>query len=369
VPNVDNGKFQLPCSLNAAPSDDRGSPAPALRSFPPYWYDTGPAFLFRNFINFTVQEAPRPSPSFDATIPTVVLVKREIANFNLWHNLLEIMSVSHTLDIISRHGNFGDMWASPLRDDLSVLILDDNDDGPYRELWGTMSPNPVLRSTDLSRFGTPVNIVVPIPGGANPFWQGDWVDLDCGRSSLLTTFSQRVLNYYNLTHSILSAPSHSLTITIIDRTTKRRLTNQHRLVASVKSALPRHNIQLIDFAPLSLYDQLTIVRNTDILVGVHGAGLTHGMFLPPNSAIVEFMPQSLKHRGFRNMAKMLGHAYRGAKTSENVTGTVVSGDWQQDDVAVDPEAYMHEIQSAVHDVEAMRAKTRSRLDALLDVWG
>lgn len=340
-----------------------------MRSFPSYWYETGPSYLFRHFID--IQGYPLvKSPVFEPWAPTVILVKREIADFNLWHNLLEIMSVSHTLDVLSMTPGFENMWESPVRDNVTILILDDQEDGPYHELWHAISPNAVLRATDFPKLSTS-NIILPIPGAANPFWQGDWADLDCGHSSLLTTFTDRVLHHFNLSTPTTYPPAGALSIMVIDRTTKRRLLNQANLITALQAALPTHHIQLIDLATLSLRSQLDTVQHTDILVGVHGAGLTHGMFLPRHAAIVEFMPPVLDHRGFRNLAKMLGHAYRGAKTLEATTDSTAAQkqpDWQTDDVEVAPDVFVQQVTAAVRDVEQMRARTRSRLDALLQMW-
>ena len=37
-------------------------------------------------------------------------------------------------------------------------------------------------------------------------------------------------------------------------------------------------------------DQLRIVARTDILVGMHGAGLSHALFLPSHGGLIEFYP-------------------------------------------------------------------------------
>lgn len=342
---------------------------PTLRSFPRYWYETGPAYLFQHFIDITAQHSSsvtkHPLP-FNNTLPTVILIKREIANFNVWHNLLEIMSAAHSLDVISMDKSIGTLWKAPNRDNIHILVLDDLEDGPYHQLWHILTPNPVLRASDLAKI--PVsNVIVPIPGGANPFWQGDWIDLECTRSSLLSTFTRRILEHFDLVAPSTASSSHTLKITVIDRVTKRRLLHQDELIAALKTAFPRHNIQLVDFAILPFRDQVATVRYSDVLVGVHGAGLTHGMFLPSSSAIVEFMPHNLEHRGFRNMARMLGHSYHGAKTIKpNIAEN--KGDWQSDDVEVDQNDFLREVTNAVEDVAKQRAKAQSRLDALLHVW-
>ena len=53
-----------------------------------------------------------------------------------------------------------------------------------------------------------------------------------------------------------------------------------------------------------------MARDSDVLVGMHGAGLTHTMFMEEGrGALVEIQPDRLCHWGFRNVAKMTGHAY------------------------------------------------------------
>jgi capsular polysaccharide biosynthesis protein len=47
---------------------------------------------------------------------------------------------------------------------------------------------------------------------------------------------------------------------------------------------------------MNLIDQLRVMANTDILVGVHGAGLTHALFMKPQTVLIELAPPS--HQSF-----------------------------------------------------------------------
>lgn len=132
-------------------------------------------------------------------------------------------------------------------------------------------------------------IVIPLPGDSNPYWQDDWVDISCGESILLRALARRVLDFYKIPERSFTAP-HPLTFTLIDRKQKRRLLDQDAYFSTLQAKYPEIQMQVVDYAALSLSEQIRISHSTDILAGVHGAGLTHGMFLSPNSTIVEILP-------------------------------------------------------------------------------
>ena len=90
-------------------------------------------------------------------------------------------------------------------------------------------------------------------------------------------------------------------------------------------------LNVVDFAASSFAQQLKTIRETDVLVGVHGAGLTHLMFLEPGSAALEILPEGFDHNGFRNLAQMMGILYfrAHAKMHGDATG---DGQWQSDAV-------------------------------------
>lgn len=77
-------------------------------------------------------------------------------------------------------------------------------------------------------------------------------------------------------------------ITFLERKTKfRRILNSDELITELQKN-ESYSIQSVQFErTLPFIDQLAIVRNTDILIGIHGAGLTHLLFLPKWATIFE----------------------------------------------------------------------------------
>lgn len=74
--------------------------------------------------------------------------------------------------------------------------------------------------------------------------------------------------------------------------------------------------RVVDFGELPLEQQLRVVQETDILVGLHGAGLAHLVFLPEHAVVVEMFPKiggadekkalSFTRQVYRNLALHMG---------------------------------------------------------------
>jgi hypothetical protein len=73
---------------------------------------------------------------------------------------------------------------------------------------------------------------------------------------------------------------------------KRILGNGPELADKLSSILPKNYlIRLIDTASLSIIDQIAIMRKTDYLIGVHGAGISLSIFMPSHSILHEILPK------------------------------------------------------------------------------
>ena len=70
----------------------------------------------------------------------------------------------------------------------------------------------------------------------------------------------------------------------------RKIANEERLLDEVRRNFPAIEINLASMEKLPLEKQLQIANETDLLVGMHGAGLTHIFFLPENAGLLELFP-------------------------------------------------------------------------------
>jgi hypothetical protein len=343
-------KFLLQCKPAAIPRSSAPFQVPYIENFTKYMYDTGTGFLFKKYItnlgtlNFVPQSKTR---NFS------VLLKRE-GEGNPWHCMLEILSLTLSFDVLRMARNSMDNDPIFTEADIAntqIVVLDNRLDGPYWDLWRLFANKPILRLSNLTE-ATPIdNIIVPLAGGSNPIWQGDWEVQSCGTSSLLRTFVTRVLSFYRVE---TPSPNSAITVTFIDRHEGRRLVNQTRLLA-LASTIPHVRIHSVDFTPLSFPDQIRAVRDADVLVGVHGAGLTHAMWLHPGAAVAEILPHGLAHKGFRNLAQLLGLGYFSLHAAEEEVpgkgGRRVKRDkWHTHDVFVEEDRWLRLIRAAVADV-------------------
>ena len=72
----------------------------------------------------------------------------------------------------------------------------------------------------------------------------------------------------------------------------------------------RVSVREVDFSRLRFEDQVAVDATSDVLVGPHGAGLTHNVFMPRRAQLVElFVDGSSANRHFHNLATWAGHGY------------------------------------------------------------
>lgn len=337
--------FHLQCDSEEQPRTQKPTAfqIPEYGRFHDYWYGTGPSRVLYGWVDMQNTTLNISEPSGDQNY--TILVKRE-GSHNLWHSMMEIFSMSLTMDVLqmSRPKNESrPFWTPADAANTQVVLLDENEDGPYIDLWNLVAEKPTVRLTEMPKTSTIGTIVVPLAGGSNPLWQGDWEVHSCEDSRLLRTFSRRVLDSYGIRDS---QPRQSeISLTFINRTHTRQLVHEAEYLEEVKVRYPHVKVQAIDFASIPFKDQLRIIQDTDILVGVHGAGLTHGMFLPTRSTMVEILPPTLNHKGFRNAASLLDHSYFSVHASSSEVANV--GDWHAESVFLERDRFMEVMDVAI----------------------
>jgi protein O-GlcNAc transferase len=93
------------------------------------------------------------------------------------------------------------------------------------------------------------------------------------------------------------------------QTQHRRTLNEDELVAALRGT-GRYEVTLAKFTHRTAFvaEQMSVVRRSDILIGIHGAGLTHALFLPDWAVLFE-----LYHCGdpgcYGDLARLRGVGY------------------------------------------------------------
>ncbi|KAL3837057.1 hypothetical protein ACJMK2_022444 [Sinanodonta woodiana] len=76
---------------------------------------------------------------------------------------------------------------------------------------------------------------------------------------------------------------------------ERKIFNEGEVLYALRNNFPDAVVKgrLLDSMPME--DQLAWIRDTDILVGMHGAGMTHSIYLPKHAALFEMFPFQFKN--------------------------------------------------------------------------
>ncbi|MBN3294032.1 EOGT transferase, partial [Polypterus senegalus] len=110
---------------------------------------------------------------------------------------------------------------------------------------------------------------------------------DCYNSGMFRAFSQHVLHRLRIQQE--KPKENKIRVTLLSRSTEyRRILNQQELINAMKT-LTFLEVQEVDYKykEIGFLEQLNITHNSDIFIGMHGAGLTHLLFLPDWAVIFE----------------------------------------------------------------------------------
>jgi hypothetical protein len=100
----------------------------------------------------------------------------------------------------------------------------------------------------------------------------------------------------------------STRVVIVVRNDRQRQISNLPLVLSLFRKYPV-NIEIVAFEDYTIPQQLEIVRRADVLIAVHGAALSHILFLRSGSRVVELFPYGFKKSIYRNLSNILGVQY------------------------------------------------------------
>jgi protein O-GlcNAc transferase len=146
----------------------------------------------------------------------------------------------------------------------------------------------------------------------------------CLDSDILEAFSHFVLNKLGmLKHNIPNEPRITLILRkdYMGRKLDRKISNEDQVVKALEEvSRGRASFSSVQLETMTFKEQVELMYSkTNILIGVHGAGLSHTVFLPPEAILIELLPESIKSfTYFRNLAKQSNHIYIPVHVSHSI---------------------------------------------------
>ena len=197
------------------------------------------------------------------------------SGFNMYHHFCDFINI-----YISQHINGSDFstnvniinWEVSSREYLDM----------FEETWRAFSKYPLLH---LKRFkGKRVCFrdaffSIP-PRNAFTLYYNTPLVSDCYRSSLVRAFSEHILRRLNRKQE--KYEDSIVRVTFLTRSTEfRKIINEDQLLRKMKK-IKNVEVRKVDYNrhKTPFLRQLQITSNTDVFIGIHGAGLTHFLFLP-----------------------------------------------------------------------------------------
>lgn len=198
---------------------------------------------------------------------------------------------------------------------------------PFMDAWSAFTDHEVLSLRDFvgKKLCLPDVTFALLPRMAHGLYYSTYLDQTCRGSALMKSFSDHFLFRMNITDDAKDAVD-TIRITFLQRGSNqtkypvfRRVVNADALVKRLRK-VPNATVKVVSFdhGEMNFLEQLQITRNTDIFIGMHGAGLAHFMFLPDWAVAFELYNCG-DIRCYRDLAGLRGVTYMTWEDASKVT--------------------------------------------------
>ncbi|XP_045194951.1 uncharacterized protein LOC123550584 [Mercenaria mercenaria] len=180
---------------------------------------------------------------------------------------------------------------------IHILIVDAHPVSIPDDIWWILFPK-VTRIGQASNTVMFKTLVWGLHRGNSPLLKNG----DFNMFPLLEEFKHFVLSKTDPLQNLSDINCNNVTVTIVLRRNYvaharnpsgrvgRKIFNEQELLKNVSKALKGHTVTGIQLDLLPIDKQIRLASRTDILVGMHGAGLSHVLFVPIHACLIELFP-------------------------------------------------------------------------------
>ncbi|XP_013181020.1 PREDICTED: EGF domain-specific O-linked N-acetylglucosamine transferase [Papilio xuthus] len=218
----------------------------------------------------------------DIVIEKPTYIMKLDATVNMYHHFCDFFNLYASLHVNSTH-------PSTFTKDNHILIWETfTYDSAFKDAFKAFTSNKIW---DLKKFRGKIacfrNVVFPLlPRMIFGLYYNTPLIYGCERSGLFHAFSKHLLHSLDIKPQIRS--NDKIRVTLLSRgTTYRAILNEKEIVEALVKVKGYHVQRVVYDRTVPFTEQLEITHNTDVFIGMHGAGLTHLLFLPDWAAVFE----------------------------------------------------------------------------------
>ncbi|VDI14171.1 protein O-GlcNAc transferase [Mytilus galloprovincialis] len=234
--------------------------------------------------------------------PTIALYRNEITN--LYFAVKDLYNVFLVVNFFQQ---FPDC-------ETNIVFVEKTVYGEYDRIWETLFG----KIQRIASFESPVlyeNLIWIMPN------TGPMCDKRVKNMPLVESFRSFVLKRHEIQIDYKKNCNKLNTVLIVNKNnvqqykqsniTKRNIRNDDELFDAINRLFPKLKVKVIEFDNFSIKQQLSYISRTDILIGMHETGMTHVLFLPKNSGVIELFPKDIQtiNNKYKTLARSRGLVY------------------------------------------------------------
>ncbi|XP_066527384.1 EGF domain-specific O-linked N-acetylglucosamine transferase [Hoplias malabaricus] len=288
------------CRLNSRALEAEGEHKSPLQS----WFAELQTYTELNF-------CPTDDGHCDVVVDRPTVFMKLDAGVNMYHHFCDFVNL-----YISQHIN------NSFSRDINIVMWDTSLYGYgdlFSETWRAFSDYDIihLKTYDSKRVCFRDVFFSLLPRMRYGLFYNTPLISNCCSEGMFRAFSQHVLHRLNITQE--GPKDGRIRVTLLTRSTEyRRILNQQELINALKT-VSLFEVRLVDYKykDMPFLEQIRVTHNSDIFIGMHGAGLTHLLFLPDWAVIFELY-NCQDESCYRDLARLRGVHYLTWNRSDKV---------------------------------------------------
>lgn len=257
---------------------------------------------FKEIENYNLNSGLESDKTCDSIVNKQTFFVKLDSPTNIYHYLNSAMNFYITMHLINKFSS-----------DNQIVIWDNQKEtSKFSPIWSAFSRNQVLNLADYKgkRVCFKKFVFVMPPRTLGGLYYNTQLVPGCTKTGLFDAFNKHILHRLTIANPYdfpFGPRDEWVNVVIVARTNKfRRILNQDDLKRSLDNIAGVKAI-ILNYDELEFVDSIKRSHLADVIIGIHGAGLTNTLFQPDWGALFELY--DCKDRAYSDLARLRGVKY------------------------------------------------------------